>query len=82
MSKGAVNDGGDGEEMKIASGEFSDPLTSKIMVSPKCGDKSQHIRLRARSRSSTSPTEERYYAETDSQCRSPQKSQMTLKGHR
>ena len=46
MLKGAVNDGGDGDEMEIASGEFGDPLTSKRMVSPKCGDKSQHIRLR------------------------------------
>jgi hypothetical protein len=44
--KGAVNDGGDGDEMKTASGEFGDPLTSKRMVSPQCGDKSQHIRLR------------------------------------
>ena len=46
MLKGAVNDGGDGDEMKTASGEFGDPLTSKRMVSPQCGDKSQHIRLR------------------------------------
>ena len=46
MLKGAVNDGGDGDKMEIASGEFGDPLTSKRMVSPKCGDKSQHIRLR------------------------------------
>jgi hypothetical protein len=46
MLKGVVNDGGDGDEMEIASGEFGDPLTSKRMVSPKCGDKSQHIRLR------------------------------------
>ena len=42
MLKGTVNDGGDGDEMEIASGEFGDPLTSKRMVSPKCGDKSQH----------------------------------------
>jgi hypothetical protein len=35
--KGAVNDGGDGDKMEIASGEFG---------KPKCGDKSQHIRLR------------------------------------
>jgi len=46
MLKGTVNDGGDGDEMETASGEFGDPLTSKRMVSPKCGDKSQHIRLR------------------------------------
>jgi hypothetical protein len=44
------------------------------------GDESQHNRHRdgcgARSRSSTSPTDERYNAETESQCRSPQKTQI------
>jgi hypothetical protein len=34
MLKGAVNNGGDGDEMNIASGEFGDPLTRKRVDVP------------------------------------------------
>src|SRR5882762_6158977 len=46
------------------------------------GDESQHNRhrdeCRARGRSSTNSTDERYNAETESQCRSPQKTQIVF----
>ena len=69
-SKGAVKDGGDGDEMKMSKWRvwWSSHQQKEWMCLS--GDESQHSRhrdgCRARSRSSTSPTDERYNAKIDS----------------